>query len=149
MDLPKEQPKYSCDECKWKTRRKRVLEMHKQSRHDGVVCPCDTCAYKATNRDSLARHKKRAHCPDLKEKLQKKPFRCKKCPECKTPPCGSCAKCLKCKKFGGSGKPRGPCLYQRECMQFENKEAIEKVRIKTEKLSEYKGGVSNEYEFKL
>ena len=138
---------YSCDECTWKTRRKRALEIHKQSKHDGVVCPCDTCPYTSTNPDSLKRHKRLAHSVDSKVKS---PLRCKTCPECKTPPCGNCAKCLKLKRFGGSGKSKGrPCLYLPACKQFEPNEVIEKARIKTEQLSECKEEFSNNYEIKL
>jgi hypothetical protein len=156
IELPKERKEtiYSCDECTWKTKRKITLEMHNQSKHDGVVCPCDTCPYKATNRDNLRRHKKFAHGVDSKVKMQNKLSRCKKCSDCKAASCGSCAKCLKFKRFGGSGKSQGPCLYLRTftiptCKQFELNEVNETVRIKTEQLSECKEEFSNDYEFKL
>ena len=52
----KESTVFGCDQCSYKTRKKRNLKTHVDAVHSGIRFPCDLCDYNALHRGDLKRH---------------------------------------------------------------------------------------------
>ena len=53
--------KYPCHHCDYEASRQDTLQTHIESQHEGIRYPCDQCGFQATRRDTLQKHIRSIH----------------------------------------------------------------------------------------
>jgi len=53
--------RYKCDQCDFAAISKSYLTYHKESKHDGIRYPCETCGFGAISLSNLRAHKRAKH----------------------------------------------------------------------------------------